>query len=267
MADLDSLLDLLAGLPDALLGYSGGVDSAFLAVAARRAMGPGRLLAVIGRSASYPAVQYAQAVGLARTFDIPLLELDTHELEDEHYRANAPDRCYFCKQELWSTLAALASERGVHCILDGTNADDTGEHRPGLRAAAEWQVRSPLAELGWTKADVRSAARSLGVPVWDAPAAPCLASRIRYGIEVTEERLAQVERAEAALRSLGVTGNLRVRHLGEGARIEVDPSELELVRARWEDAEHALRVAGFASVELDPRGYRRGSLLGMAGAG
>jgi uncharacterized protein len=267
MAELDALLDLLAGLPDALLGYSGGVDSALLAVAARRAMGSDRFLAVIGRSASYPAVQYAQAVGLARTFGIPLLELDTHELEDERYRANAPDRCYFCKHELWSTLTALASERAFHCILDGTNASDTGEHRPGLQAAAEWQVRSPLAELGWTKTDVRAAARALGIPVWDAPAAPCLASRIRYGIEVTEERLAQVEAAEAALRALGVTGNLRVRHLGDGAKIEVDPDEIALVRSQWVEAERALQASGFAHVELDPAGYRRGSLLGLVGAG
>lgn len=263
MAEITSLLALLAGLDGALLGYSGGVDSALLAVAARRALGRDRFLAVIGRSASYPAVQYAQAIGLARQFDVPLFELDTHELEDERYRANAPDRCYFCKHELWSEMTALASARGFSCILDGTNADDTGEHRPGMRAASEWNVRSPLAELGWTKRDVRDTARALGIPIWAAPAAPCLASRVRYGVEVTEERLAQVEQAELAVRSFGVTGNLRVRHLDTGARVEVDPAELPLVRAHWAEIEPVVRAAGFAAVELDEQGYRRGALLSL----
>jgi uncharacterized protein len=266
MVDIKPLLALLAGLDSALLGYSGGVDSALLAVSARRALGRDRFLAVIGRSASYPAVQYAQAIGLARQFDVPLFELDTHELEDERYRANAPDRCYFCKHELWSELTALASARGFSCILDGTNADDTGEHRPGMRAASEWNVRSPLAELGWTKQDVRDTARALGIPIWDAPAAPCLASRVRYGVEVTEERLAQVEQAELAVRSVGVTGNLRVRHLDTRARVEVDPAELALVRERWAQIEPAVRAAGFAAVELDEQGYRRGALLALPDA-
>lgn len=266
MVDIKSLLALLAGLDSALLGYSGGVDSALLAVSARRALGRDRFLAVIGRSASYPAVQYGQAIGLARQFDVPLFELDTHELEDERYRANAPDRCYFCKHELWSELTALASARGFSCILDGTNADDTGEHRPGMRAASEWNVRSPLAELGWTKQDVRGAARALGIPIWDAPAAPCLASRVRYGVEVTEERLAQVEQAELAVRSVGVTGNLRVRHLDTRARVEVDPAELPLVREHWAQIEPAVRAAGFAAVELDEQGYRRGALLALPDA-
>jgi uncharacterized protein len=266
MVDIKPLLALLAGLDSALLGYSGGVDSALLAVSARRALGRDRFLAVIGRSASYPAVQYAQAIGLARQFDVPLFELDTHELEDERYRANAPDRCYFCKHELWSELTALASARGFSCILDGTNTDDTGEHRPGMRAASEWNVRSPLAELGWTKQDVRDTARALGIPIWDAPAAPCLASRVRYGVEVTEERLAQVEQAELAVRSVGVTGNLRVRHLDTRARVEVDPAELALVRERWAQIEPAVRAAGFAAVELDEQGYRRGALLALPDA-
>lgn len=266
MVKTSSLLALLSGLDNALLGYSGGVDSALLAVASRRALGADRFLAVIGRSASYPAVQYAQAVGLARQFDVPLFELDTHELQDERYRANAPDRCYFCKHELWSELTALATARGFTCILDGTNADDTGEHRPGMRAATEWEIRSPLAELGWTKQDVRDTAKSLGIPIWDAPAAPCLASRVRYGIEVTEERLAQVEQAEIAVRALGVKGNLRVRHLDTRARVEVDPAELPLVRVHWPEIEQGIRAAGFAEVELDERGYRRGSLLSLTDA-
>ncbi|HET8633600.1 MAG TPA: ATP-dependent sacrificial sulfur transferase LarE [Gemmatimonadales bacterium] len=260
------LLNTLAALDNAMLGYSGGVDSSLLAVAARRALGPDRFLAVIGRSASYPAVQYAQAVGLARQFDIPLLELDTQELADARYRANAPDRCFYCKHELWSELTALAAKRGFTCILDGTNASDTGEHRPGMRAAAEFQVRSPLAELGWTKTQVRQAARGLGIPNWDAPAAPCLASRIRYGVEVTPERLMQVEQAEELVRAFGVRGNLRVRHLDTLARIEVDAEEMELVRAHWDVIEGRIAALGFATVELDQRGYRRGALLTMTDA-
>jgi uncharacterized protein len=260
------LLQRLAGLDNAILGYSGGVDSSLLAVAARRAMGRDRFLAVIGRSASYPEVQYAQAVSLARQFDVPLLELDTRELSDPRYRANMPDRCFYCKHELWSELTGLASDLGFTCILDGTNASDTGEHRPGMRAAAEWQVLSPLAELGWSKQQVRDAARALGLPNWDAPAAPCLASRIRYGVEVTEARLAQVEQAEAQLRALGVRGNLRVRHLDTRARIEVDPAEIDLVRSHWAEIERGLAALGFHDVELDERGYRRGALLAMTGA-
>lgn len=267
MDKIRPLLDTLAALDNAILGYSGGVDSSLLAVAAARALGPDQFLAVIGRSASYPAVQYAQAVALARQFDVPLFEMDTRELEDERYRANAPDRCFYCKHELWSELTSLATERGFSCILDGTNASDTGEHRPGMRAGAEWHVRSPLAELGWTKDQVREAARSLGIPNWNAPAAPCLASRIRYGVEVTEERLAQVEQAEALVRAIGVRGNLRVRHLDTRARVEVDAAELDLVRAHWETIEHEIAALGFAAVELDERGYRRGALLAMTAAG
>lgn len=255
----------IAGLGRVLLGYSGGVDSALLAVAGRRALGRGDFLAVIGRSASYPAAQYRNALDLAARFDIALLELDTHELENPAYLANAPDRCYFCKTELWTRLEEVRAARGFDVILDGTNADDLHEHRPGLRAAEERHVASPLAALGWTKADVRAAARELGIPTWDAPAAPCLSSRVRYGLEITPERLAQVERGEEFLRGAGVTGDLRVRHLGASARIEVAPAEIPLVAGEWDAVETAFRELGFASVELDPRGYRRGSLLTLEG--
>lgn len=264
MASLVELERYLAQLGSAVLGYSGGVDSALLAAAGTRALGAERFLAVIGRSASYPAVQYRQAVALARQFSVPLLELDTHELDDPRYRANATDRCYFCKHELWTELGEVATTRGFVHVLDGTNADDTTEHRPGMRAAAEHAVLSPLAELGWRKADVRAAAKSLGIPSWDAPASPCLASRLRYGVAVTPERLAQVEAAERGLRALGVRGNLRVRHLGQGASVEVDPPEIPRLQARWAEAEQVVLAAGFPRVSLDPHGYRRGALLALA---
>lgn len=266
MADLSALRAHLSGLGRVLLGYSGGVDSALLAVAGRQALGRDRFLAVIGRSASYPAAQWRAATDIAARFDVPLLELDTRELDDPSYRANPTDRCYFCKTELWSRLGAVARARGFDVVVDGTNADDLGEHRPGLRAAAEHAVRSPFAELGWRKADIRRAARELGLPNWDAPAAPCLSSRVRYGVEVTPERLRQVEEAEAYLRELGVAGDLRVRHLGARARIEAVPGQLDRIRAAWAQIAERFTAIGFAGVELDPAGYRRGSLLVLAPA-
>lgn len=249
-----------------LLGYSGGVDSALLAVVCRQALGGDHFLAAIGRSASYPEAQYQTALAIARTFELPLIELATNELADPRYRANPVNRCYFCKQELWTALAALAAERGFDVVVDGTNADDLTEHRPGLLAAAETQVRSPLAELGWTKPMVRNAARSLGLSIWDAPAQPCLSSRIKYGVEVTPARLAQIEAAEAFVRSMGVRSDLRVRHLGLGARVEVSPAELELVRREWSRIEPQLRALGFESVQLDAQGYRRGAMLQVLAA-
>ncbi len=261
MTMLAALETRLAQLGSVLLGYSGGVDSALLAVVARRALGPDRFLAVIGRSPSYPAAQYATATALARQFDVPLLELDTAELDDPDYRANSPDRCYFCKRELWNRLGQVARARGFGAIVDGTNADDTREHRPGMRAAFESSIVSPLAELGWTKAMVRQAARELGLPTWEAPASPCLSSRIQYGLEVTPDRLGQVESAETFLRELGVNGDLRVRHRGNHASIEVDPAMRPLLEQAWSRVEARLLALGFERVALDPRGYRRGGLL------
>jgi pyridinium-3,5-biscarboxylic acid mononucleotide sulfurtransferase len=263
MPPLDDLQSHLAGLGRVLLGYSGGVDSALLAVAAREALGRNQMLAVIGRSASYPEVQHATAVALAARFDVPLLEVATEELADPRYLANPTNRCFFCKQELWSRLETIARARDFDVILDGTNADDMQEHRPGIAAARERRVRSPLAELGWTKAMVRAAARALDIPTWDAPASPCLSSRVRYGIEITPERLDQVEQGEQWLRSIGVTGDLRVRHLGASARIEVLPEQQARVREHWLETERRFLELGFAGVELDPRGYRRGSLLAL----
>jgi pyridinium-3,5-biscarboxylic acid mononucleotide sulfurtransferase len=261
MSDLDALRQYLLGCGRVLLGYSGGVDSALLAVVGREALGPNRFLAVIGRSPSYPEAQWRAALELARRFDVPLCELATTELDDPRYLANAPDRCYFCKSELWGRLGRLAHARGFDTIIDGTNADDLREHRPGLRAGAESAVRSPLAELGWSKQAVREASRRLGVPTWDAPAAPCLSSRVAYGIAITPERLRQVEHGEAFLRRLGVLGDLRVRHHGDRARIEVGPAEFERVRRAWETVSAFFASLGFTTVELDPAGYRRGGLL------
>ncbi len=244
------------------IGYSGGVDSAFLAVIARRTLAADRVLAIIGRSASYPAEQWATARRVADDFDVPVLELDTDELADPRYAANPSNRCYFCKTELWSKLVPLARARGFATVVDGTNADDLGEHRPGAQAAHEHAVASPLAELGFTKPEIRECSRALGIPTWEQPSSPCLSSRLPYGTRVTAERLAQVERAERALRALGVTGDLRVRYHDDLARIELGAASL----AHWLQPSHAaqLRAAmmasGFARVALDLRGFRSGSL-------
>ncbi|MFM8567552.1 MAG: ATP-dependent sacrificial sulfur transferase LarE [Gemmatimonadota bacterium] len=249
----------------ALVGFSGGVDSAYLACVALEAVGPTKLLAVIGRSASYPAAQWARARAVADRFAIPVLELDTEELADARYAANPVNRCYFCKTELWSRLVPVAQARGLAVVVDGTNADDLGDHRPGAQAAREQGVRSPLAELGFTKAEIRAASRAREIPTWDQPASPCLSSRLPYGTAVTPLRLRTVENAEAALRDLGVEGNLRVRHFGERARVELDPTPL----ARWGTGAEAARVraavhaAGFSTVEFAP--FRSGALNVLAG--
>jgi uncharacterized protein len=252
---------LVRTFPSALIGYSGGVDSALLAVVLRQELGRDRMLAAIGRSASYPAAQERAARELAQRFDVPVVEVDTHELLDPNYLANPTNRCFFCKTELWSRVVPLAHERGFAVVCDGTNADDLREHRPGRAAGERAGIRSPLAEVGLTKADIREASRELGLPTWDAPAAPCLSSRVQYGLQITPARLRQVEQAEALLRELGVCGDLRVRHRGDTARIEVEPEWIQWVEARLATITAGIGGLGFAQVEVDPRGYRRGSLL------
>ena len=255
------LRDLVGTYSSALLGYSGGVDSAFLAVVLRQTLGPDRMLAAIGRSDSYPDEQWRMARDIALRFDVPLLEVRTHELDDPRYLANPTNRCFYCKSELWSRLGPVAAERGLAVLCDGTNADDLDEHRPGRAAGRAAGVRSPLAEAGLTKADIRRAALGLGLPNWDAPAAPCLSSRIQYGLALPPRRLKQVEAAEAYLRSEGVTGDLRVRHTGDLARIEVDPEWIAPLTERLPVLQSRFRELGFNTVEVDPRGYRRGSFL------
>jgi len=244
------------------IGYSGGVDSAYLAVVARRVLGAENALAIIGRSASYPAEQWATARQVAESFGIEVLELDTDELNDPRYAANPSNRCFFCKTELWSKLVPLAHERGFTTVVDGTNADDLGDYRPGAQAAREHAVAIPLADLGFTKAEIRERSRALGIPTWSQPSSPCLSSRLPYGTSVTPQRLGQVEQAERALRALGITDDLRVRYHDDLARVELSRAALAvwLEPANLAELRNAVQSAGFARVALDLRGFRSGSL-------
>ena len=249
-----------------LLGFSGGVDSAYLASVAVEALGPDGVLAVIGRSASYPESQWRTAREVAALCGVPVEEIATYELDDPEYAANPSDRCFFCKRELWGRLAPLAGARGMR-LIDGTNADDLADWRPGARAPADHAVRSPLAELGFTKAEIRQLSHGRGLPTADQPSAPCLASRLPYGTPVTSARLFQVERAESALRVRGVAGDLRVRHHGAIARIELAPDQIEAwaPAERLEALREAVATAGFARVVVDLRGFRSGSLNVLGG--
>jgi uncharacterized protein len=257
-----ALIAWLRGHGSALIGFSGGVDSAYLACVALDALGAGNVLAVIGRSASYPMEQWARAREVADQFGVPVFELNTDEINDPRYAANPSNRCYFCKTELWSRLVPVARARGLAVVIDGTNADDGRDHRPGKGAAVEHGVRSPLAEIGFTKAEIRARSQVRGIPTWSQPSSPCLASRLPYGTEVTPLRLGKVEAAERALREIGVAGDLRVRYYGDTARVELSLAEL----ARWssDEGRAAVRVAvqsaGFGVVEFDLRGFRSGSL-------
>jgi pyridinium-3,5-biscarboxylic acid mononucleotide sulfurtransferase len=258
----DALAEWLRARRRVAIGFSGGVDSAYLAVAARRTLGAENVLAIIGRSASYPAEQWATARRVADSFDVEVLELDTDEMNDPRYAANPANRCYFCKTELWGKLVPAAAARGFDTVVDGTNADDVGGYRPGMQAARENTVASPLADVGFSKEEIRARSRALGLPTWQQPASPCLSSRLPYGTSVTPERLRLIERAERAVRDLGVSGDMRVRYHDDVARIELAPTELTswLDPCRAEELRGAVAAAGFSRVALDLRGFRSGSL-------
>ncbi|MBK6941828.1 MAG: ATP-dependent sacrificial sulfur transferase LarE [Planctomycetes bacterium] len=242
-----------------VVAFSGGVDSALLLRLCADAL-PGRVLAVTADSESYPDVDRTDAIAFARSLGVPHLFVRTHELENEAYRKNDANRCYFCKRSLFETLAPLARERGLDHLAFGANADDEGDFRPGHRAAHEFAVRAPLLDAGLTKADVRAASRELGLTLWDKPASACLASRIPYGTAIDETMLRQVEHAETALRALGLR-QVRVRHHGDVARIELGAGELERALAELRAQIVAgVRAAGFAWVTLDLDGYVHGSL-------
>ncbi len=240
----------------AVVAFSGGVDSALVAAVAHRVWGE-RALAVTGCSPSLAAADRQAARQVANAIGIRHEEIATHEIDAPGYRANAGDRCFHCKSELYARLAALAERRGYAVVLDGTHTGDLVGHRPGLRAASEAGVRAPLVEAGFGKAEVRALARALGLAVWDLPANACLASRLPVGTPVTTERLERVARAEAAVKELGYS-QVRVRDHGGWARLELGQAELERGLAEAERLIGAVVRAGFDRAQVDPAGYRPG---------
>ena len=257
---LTRLQEVIRRYDRVLTAFSGGVDSTLVAAVARQVLGRDSAPAVIGDSPSLPRSEFAEAKQLAEDLGLRLVVIVPNEQADPGYQANAGDRCYYCKTHLYDQLQAYASEQGYATIFNGTNADDLGDHRPGLIAASEARVVSPLVEAGLDKQGVRVLARHLGLPNWDKPAAACLASRIPYGTEVTLERLSQVEQAEAALKALGFVG-LRVRHHEQVARIELPADQMQQMLdpgVRLEVAD-TIKAAGFLYVALDLEGFRSGS--------
>lgn len=254
------LQEQLAGFPSVIVALSGGADSAYLAWAAHRALGQ-HAISVTALSPSYSAHDQTVVEEFIRKFGIPHEFIETHEMENPQYRANAADRCYFCKDELFTLLDIMARERGFAAVAYGVNADDTLDFRPGHRAAMEHRVLAPLLDAGLHKAEIRALSLRAGLPTWDRPASACLASRLPYGTEVTSERLALVERGEAALRELGFR-QFRVRLHEKLARVEIAPEEMPRAMSPEMAASISarLRAAGFAYVALDLEGYRQGSL-------
>ncbi|MGC2527772.1 MAG: ATP-dependent sacrificial sulfur transferase LarE [Candidatus Acidiferrum sp.] len=254
------LLKQLAEFPAVVVALSGGADSAYLAWAAHCALGQ-HALSVTALSPSYSAHDRAVVEEFVRKLGLRHEFIETHEMENPRYRANAADRCYFCKDELFSVLDVMAQERGFAAVAYGVNADDTLDFRPGHRAATEHRVLAPLLDAGLRKSEIRELSQRVGLPTWDRPASACLASRLPYGTEVTPERLALVERGEAALRELGFR-QFRVRLHDKLARVEIAPEEMP--RAMFPEMAASisarLKAAGFAYVALDLEGYRQGSL-------
>ena len=255
-----SLLKQLAEFPTVIVALSGGADSAYLAWAAHRAIAE-RALSVTALSPSYSSHDRAIVEDFVRQLGVRHEFIETHEMENPKYRANAADRCYFCKDELFTVLDVMAQERGFAVVAYGVNADDTLDFRPGQRAASEHRVLAPLLDAGLHKAEIRQLSQRAGLPTWDRPASACLASRLPYGTEVTPERLALVERGEAALRELGFR-QFRVRLHDKLARVEIAPEEMPRAMSPEMAASISarLKAAGFTYVALDLEGYRQGSL-------
>lgn len=252
------LEEILSAMGSVAVALSGGVDSGLVAKVAHDCLGEASI-AVTAVSPSLAAEERDAVASLVERIGIRHVFVDSHETEDARYQANAPDRCYFCKTNVYDVLTGFSEGEGYRVLVDGTNADDVGDHRPGRRAAREQGVRSPLQEAAITKAEVRAMARELGLPIWDKPAAACLASRIPYGSRVTDAKLSQVERAEAVLRELGIR-QLRVRHHDQVARLEVEPGDIATVMEHRGEITERLKRLGFVYVTLDLDGFRSGSL-------
>ena len=258
MADLAALREELAGLGRVVVAFSGGADSAFLAWVATDTLGGECALAATAVSPSLAPDELADCRALAREWGLRWIGVETNELANPEYAINDGDRCYHCKAELLDVLAPIAAEERAAVVL-GVNLDDLGEHRPGQRAASERGARFPLVQAGFSKADVRAASRELGLRTWDKPAAACLASRIPYGTAVTVGRLERVAAAEQALHGLGFR-QVRVRHYGDLARLELDSGDLSIAVARRDEVVAAVKAAGYTYVTLDLEAFRSGNL-------
>ena len=261
---LNKLRAIMHECDSVLVAYSGGVDSALVMAVAHRELGE-RALACIGVSPSYPTREMRDAVKLAEQIGVPYRLVNTAEYLDANYAANPTNRCYFCKSELHDQLKKVASEEGWQMVLDGNNSSDLGDYRPGMEAARERGVRSPLIEANVSKAEVRELAHYLGLPVWDKPAMACLSSRVPHGTAITPELLRQIESAEDVLVDLGFR-QFRVRHHNELARIELPAEDFPQALAQHTALVAGIRAAGYRFVTLDLAGFRSGSLNGASSA-
>ena len=256
---LERAREIVRSLGSVLVAYSGGVDSSLLLKLAVDELGPGRAVAVLASSPAYPEQEQEEARALARAMGAPMVEVETHEVELDAYRRNLPDRCFHCKEELFETLEPMRRDLGLAHVAYGATADDAGEHRPGHGSAVRRGVRFPLLEAGMGKGEIRAAARGLGLSNWDKPSFACLSSRIPHGTEVTTEALTRIGDAEASLKALGFR-QVRVRHHGEVARVEVEQADMERLLAMRAEVVARVREAGYTFVALDLEGYATGSL-------